>query len=624
MKKYLPLSALLIAGVTPVFAEEDNNKLEEIVVVSSRVPMPLREIGTSVSVLEGADIQALGYNTLADALRTLPGIGVSNTGGVGAPTAVRIRGEDGNRTRVFIDGIDISDTSGTQAGPNFQHVLANGVDRVEVLRGPQGLTYGADAGGVINITTNSVSDGLEADVSAEGGRYGTQQIAANIAGGNGTIDGAISATDYETDGFNSRTDDLSRDDDGYENTTLHGRIGINAGESARLELIARDVDSDGEFDNCFDASFSRSDNCTNSFEQQAWRAVAQLDYDIFQHEISYMENDIEREFFTEGALAFFGKGELTRWEYLGQYRGGDALKLVYGFEYQDESFDNGDQTRERDQESAYLEYQGGFGDSLYITAGLRYDDNEDFGSYTSYRASGAYLFDLSSGELKLKATYGTGFRAPSLFEVAYNQDPNVAFPPALGTELQEEESEGWDLGLAWANDSGLYLEATYFDQEITDPIVFDPANFSGYLQGSGTDSSKGVELVGQALLLDSLTINLNYTYNDTETDAGLPRRRRPEHLANLVLQWQTLNDRLQLGLAVRGSYGAEGRDGDDADFDQDSLDDYTVVDINGSFTIWQGLSIYGRVENLFDEDYEEVPGFNTRGTAAYAGVRYTF
>jgi vitamin B12 transporter len=189
-------------------------------------------------------------------------------------------------------------------------------------------------------------------------------------------------------------------------------------------------------------------------------------------------------------------------------------------------------------------------------------------------------------------------------------------PPALGTELSEEESKGYDVGATWAGNPGLYLEAVYFNQEISDEIVYDPLSF-GYLQASGDTKSKGVELIGDWPILENLSLSGNYTYNDTEAFNGDNRPFRPEHLGNLGIRWSPLDERLVLGLNVRLSRDAQDIDGAD-------LDDYELVDLNASYLIGHGLEIYGRVENVLDEDYEEYPTYNTSGAAGYAGLRYSF
>ena len=247
--------------------------------------------------------------------------------------------------------------------------------------------------------------------------------------------------------------------------------------------------------------------------------------------------------------------------------------------------------------------------------GARYDDNEDFGSRDTYRVSAAYLAPMAGGELKLRGAWGTGFRAPSLYEIAYNS--SFGFPPASGVGLDAERSEGFDLALGWYGDNGVFLEAVYFDQTVEDEIFFDLLSFSGYLQDDGSADSRGVELVGEFAFGDSVSLTGNYTYNDTETASGDTRLRRPRHLANLALDWRLLGEALVLSAHVRAVADAEG-------FGGLPLDDYEVVDLSATYRFEGGLSIYGRVENLFDEDYEEVPTYNTAGASAFAGVRYSF
>lgn len=618
MNRLLPGAVLALAGTSTCLTTLADNMLEEIVVTSTGVEMPLRQVGTSISVIDQEEIERLGFISLYDVLRTQPGVSVTNTGGAGSATSLRIRGEEGYRTLVLLDGIDISDTSGPQVSPRFGQLLSSGVQRVEILRGPQGLMYGGDAGGVVNVTTIAPSDGFGGEVSAEGGRYGAQQLSGNVGGGNDTVDFNLSGADYSNDGFNARsTDTVVRDDDGYDNSTVNARIGYQATQALRFTLVGRDVDGNNRYDDCYTVdTFEPTDRCRDKYEQQAWRLAGDYRAGRFEHQLAYTGNDTDRKFFSDGQTGFRARGTLERIGYLGNFRYSDDLRLVYGAERQQESMDDGSTDASRDQYGYYFEYQGGFSDRLFVTAGTRFDDNDDFGTHTSYRLSSAYLIPLAGGELKLKGTYGTGFRAPSLYEVAYNSG-SFAYPPASETTLREEQSKGYDLGLSWGADSGLYLEAVYFDQKIEDEIYFDLANYSGYLQRDGTTDSNGVELSVAWPIVASLSLTANYTFNNTETADGQSRPYRPEHLANLGLSWRTLADTLVLGAAWRLSQDAE-------DVDGSQLDDYQLLELSASYQLLPSLQLFGRLENALDEDYQEVPTYNTSGAAGYAGVKYTF
>ncbi len=598
-----------------------NDKLEEIIITSSRVEMPLRKIGTSVSVLSGQEITDRGYASLADVLRSQPAIAVTNAGGAGKATALRIRGESGYRTRVFLDGIDISDTSGTQVSTLWEHMQSAGIEKVEILRGPQGLMYGADAGGVVNIQSQRTDSGISGGLSAEGGRYDTRQLAGYVGGGNGTVDFNLSVADFQTDGFNSRTTGtVLRDDDGYENTALHGRLGWNAGDDLRFEFIAHDVNADNEYDACFsNITFSTVDDCTDTFDQSSYRATVEIGAGPFTHQLAYSDSSSEREFFSEGLSSFGADGGRETVEYLGSWAGSEVLNLVYGVDFETQSIDDGSVDTERDQIGYYLEYQGAIGDRFFTTVGVRYDDNDDFGNHTSFRVSATYLMDVSGGELKLKGTYGTGFRAPSLYEISYNSGP-FASPPASNVDLVEETSEGFDLGLAYYSDGGTVLEAVYFDQNIEDLIDFDLILFSGYIQLPGESSSRGVELIADIPMSASWFLLANYTYTDAEDPNGEQRLRAPKHLANLGLSFRPSGGDLAINLYIRSSRDTL----DTVAGTTVELGDYEVVNLSARYQLMESLEIFARVENLFDEEYEEVATYNTSGTAAYAGVRYAF
>lgn len=617
MNKIITHTLVAVLGALALPASA-TSKLEEIIVTSSRVAMPLREVATAISVVTEQDIQVRGFASVADVLRYEPAVSVSNSGGAGKATSVSIRGERGYRTKVFIDGIDVTDTSTPQAGPNFANVVSAGVQRIEILRGPQGMMYGADAGGVVSISTLQAEPGLQGGANGEFGRYGTTQYAGHLSGGNELGDFSVIAAKFETDGFNSlTTDTVLRDDDGYENTTFHGRVGWNITDTLRAEAVGRQVEGDDEYDNCSDViTFARTDNCTGDYDQDAWRGALVHQGEVFGNTLSYGENTSKRKFYSDGQRSYATQGELQKIEYLGSYKPAEQLALVYGVDLQNESIDDGSLDTDRDQQGYYLEYQGNFSDSLYLTGGARYDDNDDFGSQTTYRVSAAYLLDFAAGELKFKATYGTGFRAPSLSEIAYNDGP-FAYPPASETDLDAEESEGYDLGVGYYADNGWYIDAVYFDQQIDDEIYFDLVGFSGYLQGSGESTSKGVELTSEVPIAGTLLFSGNYTYNDTEDADGEQRLRAPEHMANLGIKFSPWDARLVVNLNLRLARDFPAELGGD-------IDDYEVLDLSVSYQVFDAMEIYGRIENLTDENYQEVPTYNTAGAAGYAGLRFSF
>lgn len=602
-------TTIVVAAIhSPLPLAQHSGNIEEIVITPSRVAIPLRQIGTSVSVMDEFEIESRGVLNLTDLLRQMPATGASSNGGAGKPTTVRIRGEEGFRTLTILDGMRIQDPSGPQIATSFEHLLSDGIGRIEVLRGPQGLAYGADAGGVINMSSRSTAEGFSASADAQTGRYGTNQLAANIAGRSGTVDYFLAVTDFETNGFNSRdSDSMLMDADGYENTTLHARLGFDITEEFRVQLVHRNVDSRNEFDGCFTAT--RVEDCSDSNDLSATRLEAEYKGTGFSHSISYNSTDSDRESFAGGASSFTAAGELERSEYIGSATDLPGFDLVFGGD-QEKASNNG---MGRDNTGMFLEYLSDFSDAIFLTAGVRHDDNEDFGTNTNYRVSTAYLVDLEEGTLKFKSALGTGFRAPSPFEIAYNAGP-FASSPAADIALQQEESEGWEIGVEYFT-STMRLEAVYFDQDIENAIFFDLAAFSGYLQDVGQSNSKGIELSAEVPITDSLRVTGNYTHNETERPDGTQRLRRPENLFNLGFLYTGLDGKLNLN----GFYRSQA---DAIDSGNIAIDDFGVFDLTASYQLTESFQVYGRLENSFDEDYQEIIDYNAAGAAAYIGVSF--
>lgn len=617
MKKSLLSLAVLSAASLPAFGESTDSEssipdLETVVVVSSRQSEPLRRVATSVTVLDEQQLKARGLASLADVLRSVPSVSVTNTGGMGRTTSLQVRGESGFRTLVLMDGIDISDPSNPQGGAHVEHIMSSNLQRVELLRGPQGMLYGADAGGVLDISTRREDEGQQYELSAEGGRYDSQRYNASASGGNDTLDYFLSVAKAETDGFNTSSDDTEfRDDDGYDNETMHGRAGWNLSEQWRVEAVVRDTDAVGEYDRC--GGPERLDDCTFEYSQESARVSLAHKGEIGQQELSYTHSDTSRTY-VSGWGPYHTEGDAKKLNLTGSHDFSNDHSMLYGVEQRKDTMGDAD----RDQWALYSEYQGNYADEAFVTLGLRHDDSSDFGSHNSFRASSAYLFDqVAGGAVKLKASYGTGFRAPSLYEVNHNATATdwLTFEPLELPTLSPEESRGLDIGAEYFGEDTLYLEIVLFNQVIENEIGWD-GNASGYLQSSGESKSRGVELNTETQVTDTLLLSANYTYTDAEQADDSPRPRIPKHLANLGFTYKPTGA-LSLLVNLRSSAGAEDKDGS-------SIDDYQVLDASVRYQLNKATTVYIRGENLTDEDYEEVPGYNTAGTAAYAGVEFSF
>ncbi|MCV6615354.1 MAG: TonB-dependent receptor [Cellvibrionaceae bacterium] len=578
----------------------------ETIHVVARAATPLAQQPAAVTVIEAEQIEQRGYANLADVLRNQPAIQVSNSGGLGKASSLRIRGEEGYRTKVLVDGMDLADPTATQVQAQVQHVDVAGFERIEILRGPQGLVYGADAGGVISASSKPTQAGDKLVTSVELGRYGYQRLQGKYSHRSEQAFVSLSASDLDSDGFNARTIDAGNETDGYENTSFHLATGYQINEQLSVEAVLRDVDADAGFDG-FSAS---SDHDNNShFEQQAARLALDYQAQGSRHSFAYHRNQVEREntVLSTGARTYLAEGMIETLQYNSSWEVSDKAQLIFGLEREQQQDDANH--FERDQDGVYLAFEGELIDALYLSAGLRYDDNEDFGSHTSYRLGVAYDIALSDSVLTLKGAYGAGFRAPSLFEV-YN--PYYGNPA-----LTEEQSQGGDIGLAWRNQAGTKAELVYFYQEVEDLIEYVWNSSGGnYAQTQGVAVSKGVELQLHQQLGQALALHFNATYNDAHQADGKQRIRRPRVLANLGLDYDLLDGQVTLSGNLR--HASRQRD-----FGA-NLAEHQVLDIKLSWQATPELAFFTRVENALDEEYREAAGYNTARAAAYAGVRLQF
>ena len=601
----------LVFTCASAHAQSTLQDVEEIVVVAHRLPIPSSEVASSISVLTEEDIAKYGNLSIKDILRQTPGVASTSNGGMGATSSLRIRGEEGFRTLVVFDGLRLSDPSATQVATPVEHILSGGIGRVEILRGPQGLNFGADAGGIIALSSQTNEEGLNASLTAQTGKFGTNQGNLNISGSNGDTDFSVFATQIDSDGFNARSDDnLLMDDDGYENNTIHIRASTKLTDNIQIQAVHRNVEGDSEYDGCFLQTTIH--DCESNYDLEASRLSLDYDSETLTHSLGFSKTETDRKFFSADELGFASAGELSRIEYIGSLNQFDSFSLIYGFDLEEEV--NGE--LERDNEGYYLEFLSNFSDKLTITGGVRRDENDDFGEHTSHRITSAYLLDWNETSIRFKASYGSGFRAPSLYEVDYNAGP-WAFPPASNIQLKEERSEGYEYGFEFLARDTVRAEFIFFDQEVNDAIYFDLAGYSGYLQESGKSKSTGLEFNGSYILSDSLVFQANYTYNDTERPNGSQRLRRPEQLSNIGINYQSESGKLRLNSFYRISKNSiDERFGALID-----LDDFEVLDISMSYQVTSEIEVFARIENVFDEKYQEVIGYLTPRRGSYLGFR---
>lgn len=617
-------------GAAAARAEEPVNPLDQVVVTATRTEQAVGVTGTSVSVVTAEDIRIAQKVLLSDVLRETPGVTVTRNGGPGGLTSMFIRGVSGDQAVVLVDGVRINDPSSTAGAANLQDLVTTGVERVEILRGPQSTLYGSHAmGGVVNIITNSGKPGFRADGFAEGGSFDSWRAGGTVSGGTERVQASITGSFYDTDGVSAADkDDGNTEKDGYRNWGVLGSLGVLVTDGVRVDLKSLYSRSRNEFDGFGMNGFADTEEYGRSelFSNYAGVTVEALD-GKFINRLATGYSRTERGNFDKTltpSKTFDARGEALRFEYQGIVRPAEKTELTFGAEterseiYSKSSWDLTALKRNVDIHSVYGQAQTTLFDRLTLTGGIRYDDHDTFGGHTTVRVAGAYRVETT--DTLLHANWGEGFKAPTLYQL-YS---------AYGNEtLDPETSKGWEAGINQGFLEGkIRVSATYFNQKIKNQIDFtyctsgDPLCASGrfgYYDNVARASFRGIELGLLLQPVDALTVKANYTHlrpKNELTDEDLQRRARDSFQASVT--WEPVQ-RLNLSGSVTltgDSYSTAG--------ELNPLEGYTLVDLRASYGVTENLEVYGRVENVFDTDYETVSGYGSLGRGVFVGLRASY
>jgi len=620
LKSFLCSSVALAALASAVQAQDLQD--ESVIVSATRVATPEAEIATSNTVITAADIQARQLQDVPDILRNVPGLEVVQSGGAGGQTSLFLRGTNSNHTKVLLDGIDIGDPANPTGAADVSKLLAGDIARVEVLRGPQSGLYGSDAiGGVISITTKSGEGPLSLRASAEGGSFDTFNQTASLSGSEGAFHYAASVQHNHAGATPVTPPDLLlpgeiRHDDYYDNVTVSTKLGYDVADNFDLGLVAHANTSLGKITNdAFDfdtftsyPSPTQSRIATLQYDGRATEHLALWDGRFNQTlGLAYNSSIISDNDPDNGYSLVSGNRVKLDWQ-------GDATlaqgeTLVLGAETARDAIHRpisfGITTN-----AGYGELQSDFGGGFYNSASIRLDDNSRYGSKVTWHL--APVWSIAATGTRLKATFGTGFKAPSLQQLfgPFGHNPN----------LKPETSTGYDVGVEQSLlDGALSGGVTWFHNDVRNLINYD-AHFTPI--NIDKARTRGVESFVAWKPMDVLTLRADYTYTDAinaVTHAAL--LRRPRHKASLDADWQALPDlALDASLLVTGPRADVGRES----FAPEKLPAFTTLNVAASYRLDGNFTLFGRIENVFDERYQDPDGFLRPGIGAFGGIRASF
>ena len=611
--------------------EEDIVDLDKMVITATKLEMPLREVASSMSVISSQDIERGQQKMVLDVLRGIPGLFVLQTGGIGTHSQVYIRGAGAMHTLVLVDGVEMNDPTSTGRTFDFAHLTADNIERIEVLRGPQSTLYGSDAmGGVINILTKKGKGKPAFTFQGEGGSYKTFRGMASVNGDWQWLDYSLSGSRIDTKGVSAAGKKYGNtESDGYENNSICGRIGFNPTDNFGMDVYGRYVKSENEIDN-FGGAGGDDPNSRGSTQQIAFKTQARLSllHERWEQKLGLSYTDNNRENINETdedhlSDSDWGSydGLMLKAEWQNNFFLHKTNTVTFGVEVEQEKAESeyhsegqwGPYTSIFKEKTSfigagYLQDQIKLFDCFFTTLGVRLDYNKLFGNYTTFRVASAYFIEKLNS--KIKATVGTGFKAPSLFQL-YSE---------YGSEsLDPEKSVGWDIGVEhYLLSERITFGATYFSNDFRSLIDFNQVTWK--YQNVAEAESKGVELFSSIQPINDLKLQINYTYMETENKkTGEALLQRPKNKFNAAFNYRFLN-RANVGLDF--IYIDER-----LDFGIPSsvvLDEYKLVNVSVSYDVTKNLSLFSRVNNVLDEEYEEVKGYGTAGTSGYVGFKLSF
>jgi vitamin B12 transporter len=628
-------------------AEPPEVTFPPVVVTATRTEIPERDATTSISVISAENIRAQQAETVLEALRNVPGLDVVQTGSRGANTAIFIRGSESDQVLVLIDGVEVNST--TVGAFNFAHLTTENIERIEILRGAGGTLYGSQAiGGVINIITKRGRGPLELGLSAEGGNGPTYRQTLALNGEAGKLGYSFSAARLASDGFREFNDD-------YRNLSTSGRLDFKFTDDAALKGIFRLVKTDvGLFNSNNFVPGAKDSNSRESLSQYLgkleWeqKIVKEWDYrisgSIFKEHIKDSDDPdpltecVSFGFPCDTRTRSRFRPQIATAEFQTNYRLGEWSTTTFGTEFKrrkastsssSDGLSLGEIDRAIRNIGYYIQQQIKlFDERLIVIPGVRLDDHQNFGTEWSPSVSSSYLFRETG--TKLKAGYAEGFRAPTLNE--------LFFPPGFGCaafgnpDLGPEKSWEINAGVEQAIfGDRVKLATTFFHREVSDligtgptPDPTDPA-FCLRAENLGKARFDGVEWSMDIKLFSFLSLGGNYTYLDWDTANGtLPRR--PRHRGNINLNFFYERFRMNLDANMVGRRD----DTDSVTGANITKRSYVKFDLAGSYQLplriplTKDVSVFGKIENLFNRKYEEADGFRARPLNFLLGIRANF
>jgi vitamin B12 transporter len=614
---------------------------DPVVYSPTGVATPARETTSSVTVINRQQLEQQQLRSAPDALSTVPGLNVVQTGSPGGTTSIFLRGTNSNHTKFIIDGMDVSDSSLINRAFDLGQMLTGDVERIEVLRGPQSGLYGADAiGGVVSVITKKGEGPPTWSFTGEGGSFSTFNQRASFGGSGTNYNYQFNVDHFHTGSVPVTPLELlppgqARINDYYDNKTYSTKLGATVTDYLTLNYVARYIDAKLRFtgDNfsVFPAvpAAIQSKQVVHKFFTRGEAVLDPFNGRFVSYfGINWNDNwNLFADPFGFSGPVSISKGDRIRYDYRGDLKLAPNVLVMVGASDETESFRQGALNKSANLKGAFVELQADYQKTFFLVANGRVDDDEFFGSATTYRIAPGVIVPWT--DTKLKGSYGTGFKVPTL--VQRFQD----FPPTFfaNPNLKPESSTGYDFGFEqplW--DKRALVGVTWFNNDLTNLIDFGPTGEVVIIDGFpvpifsnfniGRARTNGLEAFAAVNVTDRIKLRSDYTFTRAiDADTGLELLRRPKHKISLQALWNPI-DPLTLSATVVhvGDWKDVSRNGLTRGLDASG---YTVVNVAANYQVNPNLKTFARIDNLFNEHYQNPNGFLRPGIGVYGGMTYT-
>ncbi|WP_338605407.1 TonB-dependent receptor plug domain-containing protein [Desulfoferula mesophila] len=609
--------ALLAAQAAPAWAAEaasqEDGKTEaikqsEMVVTATTTEENINKVPSTTFVVTDQEITEKAQWSLPDALRDVPGLYIRSNGPFGGVTSLSMRGTQSGQTMLMLDGVRLGDPISTNGSYDMANLLTGGISQVEVVQGPQSTLYGSDAmAGVVNIITKRGQGAPTGWASAGYGSYNTWQGTAGTQGQIDRFNFMLSGGGISTDGVSKAKS--GSEDDPYNAYQFNGRFGFDINDNTEVYFIGYYNKADTDYDGWVNGQFV---DTPDSMTTEAYTGILGLTnspVSWWNQKLTFSYGSVDNDYSDDSTY----KSYITTAQWLNNLLYKDINTLTLGVNWQREQGEYStvwDSLPEQSMDtlSFYLQDQLKVLEGLYLLGGVRNDDYEHFDNKTTWRVGASYTIAVS--DTTFKGTYGTGFKAPSLYQL---------YSPYGDQDLSPETSKGWDLGVVqmlW--NKRIELGLTYFNIQTDDLINFDMNTWT--YQNLDQVKSQGVEFYARANLLSWLSADFSWTYTDAQDEAtGKELAYDPRDKGTLGVRLPLMGDRLNIrvwALYVGNRYADAAN--------TTELDPYVTVNAAATYKITNWLSVYGNVVNLTDEDYVEIQDYTTLGLSGFIGLRADF